>query len=101
MTRDEIMLRVMHATPAELARLSAFVENGCKADAPADTHAPAQKLCTYPEAATMLRCSVQTVRRLHWEGQIEIAVIRNRQKVLVASVLAYIERKQTHAAPAA
>lgn len=102
MTRDEIMLRVMHANPGELSRLSAFIGNGFKADA--GSNAPASvpvvtAFITYQEAAAMIGCSTMTARRLRMEGEIEIAVVRGREKVVRASVTEYIERAKANNAP--
>lgn len=96
------MLRVMHANPGELARLSAFIEHGYQADA--GSAAPASEpvanaFITYADAGSIIGCSAMTVRRLRMDGEVEIAVIRNREKVVRASVLAYIQRARTHNAP--
>lgn len=100
MTRDEIMLCVMHATPGELSQLSAFIESGCKAVAIPAKHAPVENaFITYPEAGAMLGLSPWTVRRLRKSGEIEIAIVRNREKVVRASVLAYIERAKENNKP--
>lgn len=96
MTKDEVTLFVMHATPLQVARLSAFIEGGCKPVTGSEQAATeGGEFITHPEAGELLGCSRTTVHRLVKEGEIEIAVIRNREKIVRASVLAYIERAKT------
>lgn len=102
MTKDDVTLFVLHASPAEISKLAAFIQNGCKAVAPVAAVATAKverELITYPEAAKMIGCSPSTVRRLRKEGEIKIAVVRGREKVVRPSVLAYLERVKLCNAP--
>lgn len=102
MTRDQVTLFVLHASPAEISKLAAFIQNGCKAVAPVAAVATwkvEREFITYPEAAKMIGCSPSTVRRLRNEGEIKIAVVRGRAKVVRSTVLAYLERVMPYNAP--
>jgi len=102
MTKDDVAIFVMHANPAQIASIAAFIQGGCKAVAPVDstrTVPVENELIKYADAAKMLGVSPSTVRRLRVDGDVQIAVVRGREKVVRASVIAYLERVKQSNAP--